>query len=327
MADIMTSIMNNAKSKKRHIVLPEGFEPRMIEAAAILVKNEICSITLLGKEEEIQKVAVEKNINLDGINIIDPENSELNDELSEILYEKRKKKGMTKEQAAETTKKFLYFGNLMVKAGKADGCVAGAYSTTGDVMRSCLQVIGVKKGTSLVSTCFMMVLPDGRIFNFGDCALVPDPDAEGLASIAISTADTYQKLTGDQPKVAMLSFSSKGSGGNQPSVLKVQEATKIAQEKAPELALDGDLQFDAALLDSIGKKKAPDSKVAGQANVFIFPDLNSGNIGYKIAQRLGGAEAIGPIVQGLALPSFDLSRGCSVDDIVKTSALCALMGE
>lgn len=327
MADIMDSIMSNAKAKKRHIVLPEGFEPRMIEAAAILVKDEICKVTLLGKEDEIKKVAAEKGVNLEGINIVDPENSEWNDELAEILYEKRKKKGMTPEQAADVSKQFLYFGNLMVKAGKADGCVAGAYSTTGDVMRSCLQVIGVKKGTSLVSTCFMMVLKDGRVFNFGDCALVPDPDAEGLASIAISTADTYKKLTGDDPKVAMLSFSTYGSGGKQPSVLKVQEATKIAKEKAPELALDGDLQFDAALLESVGSKKAPGSNVAGQANVFIFPDLNAGNIGYKIAQRIGGAEAIGPIVQGLDLPSFDLSRGCSVEDIVKTSALCALMGE
>jgi len=323
----MDQMLEKAKGRKRHIVLPEGFDPRMVEAASILAKDGICEVTLLGSEEEVAKIAGEKNVSLEGVNIINPETSEMLPELSTILFEKRKKKGMTEEQANETAKKNLYFGNLMLVAKKADGCVAGAHNTTGDVMRACLQVVGVAKGTSLVSSTFLMIMPDDRKFLFSDCALVPDPDAEGLASIAISTADTYKKVLGSEPNVAMLSFSTKGSGGNQPSVIKVQEATRIAQERAPELNLDGELQFDAALLPSIGEKKAPGSKVAGHANVFVFPDLNAGNIGYKIAQRLGGAEAIGPFVQGLALPSFDLSRGCSTDDIVKTAAVCSLMAE
>lgn len=325
MAGIIDSILEKAKENKKRIVLPEGFEPRMIQAAEKMTKGNIAHVILLGDENEINSKAKELNVDLDGVELINPETSEMLPEMASILFEKRKKKGMTEEQATETAKQYLYFGNLMMKAGKADGCVAGAHCTTGDVMRACLQVVGVKPGTSLVSTCFIMVKPDGESYAFGDCALVPDPDAEGMASIAISTADTYQKLTGKDAKVAMLSFSTKGSGGNQPSVLKVQEATEIAKEKSPELCLDGDLQFDAALLESVGSKKAPDSPVAGQANVFIFPDLNAGNIGYKIAQRLGGMEAVGPVVQGLALPSFDLSRGCSVDDIVNTSAICSLM--
>lgn len=325
MAGIIDSILDKVKSNKKRIVLPEGFEPRMIQAAGKMQSNGIANIILLGNKEEIEAKAGELSVDLTGVEIIDPENSTLLPELATILFERRKKKGMTEEEATKTAKKYLYFGNLMMKAGQADGCVAGAHSTTGDVMRACLQVVGVKPGTSLVSTCFIMVKPDGVPYAFGDCALVPDPDAQGMASIAISTADTYAKLTGNDAKVAMLSFSTMGSGGKQPSVIKVQEATKIAKETAPTLCLDGDLQFDAALLESIASKKAPNSPVAGQANVFIFPDLNAGNIGYKIAQRLGGMEAIGPIVQGLALPSFDLSRGCSVDDIINTSAICSLM--
>lgn len=325
MSKIMNTIISKAKESQKHVVLPEGFDERMIKAAHDLIKDGVCKVTLLGKEDDIQATAAAKGIDLAGVNIIDPEKSEWLSEFATVLYERRKHKGMTEEKAAETVKNFLYFGNLMVKTGKADGCVAGAYSTTADVIRTSLHVIGVAKGTKLVSSTFMMVMPDERTFFFSDCALVPDPNAEELASIAISTADTFQKLTGEEPVVAMLSFSTKGSGGDQPLVNKVVEATKIVKETAPNLKADGEFQLDTAIVESVGKKKAPDSAVAGKANVLIFPDLNAGNIGYKLTQRLAGADAIGPFVQGMALPSFDLSRGCSAEDIYNTSAVCALM--
>ncbi|MBN1968068.1 MAG: phosphate acetyltransferase [Candidatus Delongbacteria bacterium] len=327
MANIMQEIIEKAKKRQKHIVLPEGFDERMIVAAEKLAKEGICRVTLLGNNDEILSMARDKNISLEGVNIINPLDSEWNTEFAEKLYDLRKHKGMTMEVAEETSKKFLFFGNLMVKTGKADGCVAGAYSTTGDVMRACLQVIGTAPGTKLVSSTFMMILKTGDVKFFSDCALVPDPNAEELASIAVSTAKTYKNIMGNEPVVAMLSFSTKGSGGNHPLVNKVVEATKIVRETAPELKVDGELQLDAAIVESIGSKKAPGSDVAGKANVLIFPDLNAGNIGYKLTQRLGDAEAIGPFVQGLALPSFDLSRGCSAEDIVNTSAVCSLMAE
>lgn len=325
MAAILDSIIKKAQIRNKHIVLSEGFDERMVVAAAELTAKKICKVTLLGKLSEMQDLAVKAKVSLAGVNLIEPETSEFYPEFVKTLFELRKHKGMTEEKAAELVKNTLYFANLMVKTGKADGTVGGAWNTTGDVMRSCLQVIGVKKGCSLVSSTFMMVMPDEKVYFFSDCALVPNPDAEGLASIAISTAETYQALMGEEPTVAMLSFSTKGSGGNDPLVNKVVEATRIVREKAPQLKVDGELQLDAAIVESIGKKKAPESSVAGKANVLIFPDLNAGNIGYKLVQRLAGAEAVGPFVQGLALPSFDLSRGCSSDDIVNTAAVCALM--
>ncbi len=325
MADIMTKIIEKAQNRKRHIVLLEGFDERMVIAAGELAQKEIIKVTLIGEEAKVKEIAASKNVDLAGVNIVDPNTSEWHEEFSQVLYERRKKKGMTIEQAREKTKNFLYFGNLMVKTGKADGSVGGAFSTTADVMRACLQVVGVKQGTSLVSSSFLMVMPDARNFMFSDCALVPDPDEEGLASIAVSTAETFKSITGEEPRVAMLSFSTMGSGGEQPSVVKVRNATKIAQAKNSGFMIDGELQFDAALLPEVGKFKAPNSPVAGQANVFVFPDLNAGNIGYKIAQRLGGAKAIGPFVQGLDKPCFDLSRGCSVEDIVNTAAVCSVM--
>ncbi len=328
MTDIMTQIIEKAKANKKHIVLAEGFDQRMQQAAIELTKQGICKVTLLGKTYEVleglKKEGASDEI-LENISIIDPENSERNEKFAEVLYERRKHKGMTLEDARKISKNFLYFANLMVKTQKADGCVAGAFSTTGDVIRSSLQVIGAKPGMKVVSSYFLMILPDGRNVFFSDCGLVPNPDAEGLATIAMSTAETCKKILGEEPKVAMLSFSTKGSWGKDPSVLKVQEATKIVKEKAPELCIDGELQFDAAFVPEIRAQKSPDSPLTGDANIFIFPDLNAGNIGYKIAQRIGGAQAIGPLIQGLAYPSFDLSRGCSSDDIVKTAAMCAVM--
>ena len=325
MSKIINGIIKKAIAKKKHIVLPEGFDKRMVAAAETMTKKGIATVTLLGNEDEINQIAADEKISLDGVNLIDPKNSEWTEEFTKIFYNKRKHKGITEKDAETFVKQHLYFGNLMLLAGKADGCVAGAFNTTGDVIRAALQVVGVKKGTKLVSSTFMMIMPDEKTYFFSDCALVPDPNAEELASIAISTAETFKALRDETPNIAMLSFSTKGSGGKNPGVLKVVEATNIVRELAPDLNVDGELQLDTAIIDSIGKKKAPNSNVAGNANVLIFPDLNSGNIGYKLTQRLAGAEAVGPFVQGLALPSFDLSRGCSEEDIVNTAAVCCLL--
>jgi phosphate acetyltransferase len=230
---------------------------------------------------------------------------------------------MTIEQARETMKKDLFFGAMLVKEGMADGNVAGSFASTGDVLRAAIQVVGMAEGISIVSSFFLMVYPE-ITYSFADCAVVPNPDAMQLADIAISTADNHKKLTGEESYIAMLSFSTKGSAEHE-LIDKVRTATKFVQEKRPDLNVDGELQFDAAIVDSIGKKKSPGSSVAGRANVLVFPDLQAGNIGYKIAQRLGKAEAVGPVVQGLKKPLFDLSRGCSVEDIVNTSAIAALM--
>jgi phosphate acetyltransferase len=231
---------------------------------------------------------------------------------------------MTLEQARETMKRDLFFAAMMLREGLVDGSVAGSFASTADVMKAGIQIVGMPEGISIVSSFFLMLFKD-RTFSFADCAVVPNPDAEQLADIAISTADNHKKLTGEEPLVAMLSFSTKGSATHE-LVDKVIKATELVKSKRPDLQVDGELQFDAAIIESIGKRKAPNSTVAGKANVLIFPDLNAGNIGYKIAERLGGAQAVGPMVQGLRKPFFDLSRGCSVDDIVNTTAINVLMG-
>ncbi|MEJ2054629.1 MAG: phosphate acetyltransferase, partial [Calditrichaceae bacterium] len=231
---------------------------------------------------------------------------------------------VTYEIALETVKSPLHYGAFLVRTDFASGAVAGSINTTGDVLRAAIQVIGVAEGIKAVSSSFIMVIPDGREFTFGDCAVIPNPDPEQLASIAISSADTYKKLVGAEPMIAMLSFSTKGSATHE-DVDKVVEATQKVKEKRPNLKIDGELQFDAALLEKVGVKKAPGSPVAGRANTFIFPDLDAGNIGYKIAQRLGGAEAVGPIVQGLKKPYNDLSRGCSVEDVINVACICSLL--
>lgn len=323
-SNFVTDIKNKAKTINRHIVYPDSLDERAIRAARICVDEKIARITLVGKTDAIKTKAAEIKISLDGIGIVDPETSPDFEKYWKIYYDLRKSKGMTEEQAKTTLRNSLYFGVMMVREGVADGSLAGSISTTGDVMRSGIQIIGVSPGISIVSSFFLMVFPQ-KIYSFADCAVVPDPTAEQLADIAISTAINHEKVTGEKAKVAMLSFSTKGSAEH-PLIDKVRQATEFVKKKRPDILVDGEMQFDAAIVPSIGKKKAPQSPVAGDANVLIFPDLNSGNIGYKIAQRLAGAEVVGPVVQGLQKPAFDLSRGCSVEDIVSTTAINCVIG-
>jgi len=323
--ELLIKIRSKAAQRKKTIVLPESHDERILRAAEILTKEKIASIITLGNEDKIRSEASKSGIDLLGIRIIDPDKSDKLNDFADIFYNQRKHKGVTIEQARETVKRDIFFAGMMVREGMADGSVSGSIATTADVTRSGIFCVGLGEGMSILSSFFLMVFPDA-VYSFADCAVNPNPDAKQLADIAICTADNYKKLLGEVPYIAMLSFSTKGSAEHE-LVDKVREATKLIQEKRPDLIVDGELQFDAAIVDSIGKKKSPGSKVAGHANVLIFPDLNSGNIGYKIAQRLGKAEAIGPVNQGLKKPFFDLSRGCSVDDIVNTASIACLMAE
>jgi phosphate acetyltransferase len=323
--ELLNQIRTNASERKKTVVLPESHDERVLRAAEILVKENIAKVVTIGNEEKIRNDANGYNVDLNGVRIIDPSKSDLTSDFSNVFFNLRKHKGLTIEQARETMLKDLFFAAMMVREGHADGFVAGSVASTGDVLRAAIQCVGMPEGISIVSSFFLMMYPE-ITYSFADCAVVPDPDASQLADIAISTAVNHQKLTGEVAYVAMLSFSTKGSAKHD-LIDKVIEATNIIKEKRPDIKVDGELQFDAAIIDSIGKKKSPDSEVAGRANVLVFPDLNAGNIGYKIAQRLGGAEAVGPVVQGLKKPLFDLSRGCSVDDIVNTSAISCLMAE
>ena len=332
---LLDDIKKKAASLKKTIVLCEGEDKRVVEAAAQITKEGIANIVLIGNEEEAKRVA--PGVDLTGITLIDPLTSEKTAEYANILFEARKAKGMTEEQAAQQAKDRTMFGALMLKAGDVDGYVSGACHSTANTLRPGLQVVKTAPGIKTVSSCFIMIAPEGGnkynpdgVAVFADCAINIEPDAQQLADIAISSAKTAKTLAGIEPRVAMLSFSTKGSGNDDKffkSVPKVQEATRIAKEMAPELALDGEFQFDAAVAPEDGELKAPGSKVAGHANVFVFPNINAGNIGYKIAQRFGGYMAIGPVCQGFAKPLNDLSRGCSVDDIVATVAVTALQAE
>ena len=321
--DLLNTIKNKAAGLKKTIVLPESHDERVLKAAEILTKEKILSVITLGNDDIIRSDAKRLNVDLTGVRIIDPLKSDKLSDFTNIFFNLRKHKGITIEQARETVARDLFFGAMMVREKMADGSVAGSTASTGDVMRAGIQCVGMPEGISIVSSFFLMVFPD-KVFSFADCAVVPNPDTNQLADIAISTADNHRKLTDQEPYIAMLSFSTKGSAQHE-LVDKVVDATRIVNEKRPDLNVDGELQFDAAIIESIGKRKAPGSKVAGKANVMIFPDLDAGNIGYKITQRLGGAEAIGPLVQGLNKPCFDLSRGCSVDDIVNTASFAAVM--
>lgn len=321
--ELLNEIKKKASERKKTIVLPESHDERVLKAAEVLQEQNIASVITLGNEEQIRKSAEKLSVNLRGVRIIDPEKSDILSDFSNVFFNLRKSKGITIEQARETMKRDLFFGAMMVRENMADGFVAGSTASTADVLRAAIQCVGMPEGISIVSSFFLMIFPE-KTYSFADCAVVPNPDADQLADIAISTAENHQKLTGEEPYVAMLSFSTKGSAKHE-LVDKVLEALSVVKEKKPNLKIDGELQFDAAVIDSIGKKKAPGSDVAGRANVLIFPDLQAGNISYKIAQRLGGAEAVGPVVQGLKKPLFDLSRGCSVDDIVNTSAIAVLM--
>lgn len=332
---LLDEIKSKAASLKKTIVLCEGEDRRVVEAAAQITKEGIAKIVLIGNEEEAKKVA--PDVDLTGITLIDPLTSEKTAEYAKILYEARKAKGMTEEQAAVQAKDRTMFGALMLKAGDVDGYVSGACHSTANTLRPGLQVVKTAPGIKTVSSCFIMIAPEGGnkynpdgVAVFADCAINIEPDAQQLADIAVSSAKTAKAIAGIEPRVAMLSFSTKGSGNDDKffkSVPKVQEATRLAKEMAPDLALDGEFQFDAAVAPEVGELKAPGSKVAGHANVFIFPNINAGNISYKIAQRFGGYMAIGPVCQGFAKPLNDLSRGCNVDDIVATVAVTALQAE
>lgn len=321
---IIEQIIQEAKKRKKHIVLPDATDERTIHAARNLTRGGIVDVTLIGSRQSIDKKAKEAGVSLDGLRIIDPETSEQKSTFANIFFNLRKEKGITIEQAHDTMNNPLFFGAMMVREGLANGSVAGSLSTTGDVLRAAIQTIGLAEGINIVSSFFLMVFPE-KTYSFADCGVVPEPDAEQLADIAISTAENHKKLTNDEPRVAMLSFSTKGSASH-PMVEKVQQATEIIRKKKSDLIIDGELQFDAAIVPSVARRKAPDSPVEGNANVLIFPDLNAGNIGYKMAQRMGNAEAYGPLVQGLKKPAFDLSRGCSVEDIVNVTAINAVMG-
>ena len=322
--NLIKSIKGKARAAKRHVVLPDSLDERAIRAARQITDESIARISLIGNENKITEKAKELGVKLDGVAVIDPEKDGKLDNFAEEFFELRKAKGLTKPQAVEVMKNSMFYGAMMVRRGIADGSVAGSMSTTADVLRAGIQVIGVKEGISIVSSFFLMIFPQ-KVYSFADCAVVPDPTAGQLADIAITTAENHRKLVGEEPRVAMLSFSTKGSAKHD-LVDKVVQATAIAQKKAPGLMLDGELQLDAAIVPSVASRKAPGSKVNGEANVLIFPDLNAGNIGYKMAQRLGGADALGPVVQGLRKPAFDLSRGCSVQDIVDVVAINCVMG-
>ncbi len=324
--DLINKILESAKQKQKTIVLPEGYEERTQRAANKIIKDNISKVILLGDKDEILKSAEKNNLNyLNQIKIINPKTSDLREKYANLMVEIRKTKGLTKEQALDLLNNPLYFATLMVKSGDADGEVAGADNATGDVLRPAFQYVKTLPGISVVSGAFIMILNDKNfgdngIMVFADCAVHPNPNAKELAEIAIATAKTTKAITQMEPRVAMLSFSTKGSAKHE-MVDKVTEATRIAQEQQPDLLIDGELQADAAIIETIGKKKAPQSKIAGHANVLVFPTLESGNIAYKLVQRMAKAEAVGPILQGMAAPINDLSRGCSVEDIYNMIAI------
>ncbi|WP_446787592.1 phosphate acetyltransferase [Macellibacteroides fermentans] len=326
--DLLQDIITRAKANKQRIVLPEGTEERTLRAADKLLADGVASIILIGNKTEISQLAASYGLkNIDLATIVDPLNHEKKEAYADLLFQLRQKKGMTPGKAAVLVENPLYLGCLMIKAGDADGEIAGAQNTTGDVLRPALQIVKTAPGISCVSGAFLMFLKDksygdNGLLVFADCAVMPNPTAAELAQIAVSTAQTTRDIVGADPKVAMLSFSTKGSASHE-MVDKVVEATRLAKEMAPDLKIDGELQADAAIVDVVAAQKAPGSEIAGKANVLVFPTLEVGNIAYKLVQRLAGAQAVGPILQGIAAPVNDLSRGCSVDDIYKMVAIAA----
>ncbi len=325
---IVDEIRNKAKALQKTIILPESQDPRVLEATAELLDKKIAKIILIGEKDEIQAKAKELNISVDGAQIISVNDARYAAKFADKYYELRKKKGITPDQAKDAMQDSIFFAAMLVEEGVADGYVAGSEATTAHTLRPAIQIIKTAPGINVVSSYFLMVVPDKKFgvngsIIFADCAVMPDPTAEQLAEIAVCSAQNCKKLLGAEPKVAMLAFSTKGSAKHE-SLDKVIAATQIVKKNYPDMIIDGEIQFDAAIIPAVAKKKAPDSPLKGEANVLIFPDLNSGNIAYKAVQRLAGAEAIGPVVQGTAKPVNDLSRGCSVSDIVSTVAITAL---
>ncbi len=325
--NLLEQIKEKAKQSSKHIVLPEGTEPRTLEAASIILKEGLAKITLIGNPEEINRMAEKKQLDISKANIVNPKEHEKKEAYADLMVEIRKNKGLTKEKALELIEDPLYLGVMMIKAGDADGEVAGAMNATGNVLRPAFQFVKTAPGISVVSGAFIMILNDKEfgeegIMVFADCAVHPNPTAKELAEIAVATGKTTRAIAGFEPKIAMLSFSTKGSAKHE-MVDKVVEATNLAKQMAPDMQIDGELQADAAIIPAIGSKKAPGSTIAGQANVLVFPTLETGNIAYKLVQRMARAEAIGPVLQGMAAPINDLSRGCSVSDIVNLVAITA----
>ena len=329
--NFIEEIKEKAKKDLKSIVLPETDDLRVLQATEKILKEGFSNVILVGNEASIKKLAEENSLNIEGATIVEPAKSEKYEEYVNKFYELRKNKGITIEQAKEMILDNVYFGMMMVKNEDADGLVSGAAHSTADTLRPALQILKTAPGTKLVSSFFMMIVPDceygeNGTFVFSDCGLNQNPTSEELSEIAISSAKSFEQLAGKDSKVAMLSYSTYGSAKSE-LVDKVVEATKIVKEKAPELKVDGEMQLDAAIVSEIGQSKAPGSEVAGRANTLIFPDLNAGNIGYKLVQRLGKAEAYGPLCQGIAKPVNDLSRGCSSDDIVGVVAITAVQAQ
>jgi len=325
---LLQDIISNARKLEKTIVLPEGDTDRMLKAADVILNTRIAKIILIGDPSIIQRKVKEFGLNgIQKAEIINPLDHPKRNEMKNLLFEIRKRKGLTLDQAEELVNNSLYLAPLLIKAGYADGEVAGSENATGDVLRPAFQIVKTAANSSVVSGAFIMIVEDTTygedgIMVFADCAVNPNPNAKQLAEIAVASAQTAKNIAKIDPKVAMLSFSTDGSGKHE-DVDKVIEATKLAKEMAPDLSIDGELQADAAIVESVGRKKAPNSKVAGIANVLVFPNLDAGNIGYKLVQRLAGAQAIGPVLQGMAAPINDLSRGCSVEDIVNLVAITA----